>query len=220
MSDTQIRLAADLFRGLTVLTAALPWLVHGIGDDLSYKKYTARITEKQEYDRAHYDCENGHKLWVSFEYRTESGETRQGNMAVSQSDFDRYSVGDECVAYVYRSRNISEEINEECAKRRMKENIRSLVFVIPAFAVTLISALMSEDLFYVREMFPKSFYFSAASPVVTGAFGVYIWFIFRHGEPTDPFDRLHKAGLCMLLAVFCIAAVIAQTAVWAIAIYG
>ncbi len=216
------RSAACFFCGLTVLLGALPWLVYGISDNLSYNKYVGKVIEVSEFAPASNIFIDGIPASIAegtYEYFTKSGGRRQGTFTVFEDNREKYTVGSDYVVYTHEG--WSGDVSEYSAGQAMRQNIiYPLIFIIPALIAALSGAAKSGGLSGVtpaRETFPKGFYFSLAASLVSGAAAVYVLFIWENNAVyfaglAEAFARIEAAALCVI-------ALIAEIIVWAASIH-
>lgn len=207
--------AACFFCALTVLLGAWHWLVYGIVDNLGYHKYTGNVIKISEYKYAperNICIGSGPASIVhgQYEYFTKSGYRRQGSFTVIDESKEKYTVGSEYVVYTHNGR--SGDFSEYSAKSAMRQNIIfPLIFIIPALTAAIIGTAKAggfSGLAAVRERFPKSFYFSLAASMLSGAVMVYTRFIFEDNS----FAPIKAAALCLIAGI-------AEIIVWAASIH-
>ena len=211
--------AACFFCALTVLLGAWHWFVYGIVDNLGYHKYTGKVIKISEYEYAPernicIGSGPANIVYGQYEYFTKSGCRQQGSFTIIDESKEKYTVGSEYVVYTHNGR--SGDVSEYSAKQTMRQNIIfPLILIIPALTAALTGAAKAGGFFGLlsvlitaREMFPKSFYFSLAASLLSGAVTVYTRFIFEDNS----FVQIKATALCLI-------AIIAEIIVWAASIH-
>ncbi|MDE7294370.1 MAG: hypothetical protein K2N72_08095 [Oscillospiraceae bacterium] len=214
--------ALCFFCGLTVLLGALPWLVYGISDNLSYNKYVGKVIEVSEFAPARnifIDSVPASIAEGKYEYYTKSGGRRQGSFIVFEDNKEKYAVGSDYVVYTHEG--WSGDVPEYSAKSDMRQNIIfPLIFIIPALIAAFIGAAKSGGFFgvlTVREMFPKGFIFSLSASLLSGAVMVYVLFIRENNA--GYFAGLAEAFAQIEAIALCVIALIAEIIIWSVSIY-
>ena len=140
--------AAVFFCAVTVLMGALPWLVYGIMDNLSYHRYVGTVTAISELVPSNITVDGRviNAAEAAFEFRLENGEVRRDTSSVYDWDADgipdEYSVGDEYVVYTHDG--YSGTRSEEWVKEDMTSvSAYPLMFIIPAFIAAILAMVSS-----------------------------------------------------------------------------
>lgn len=216
--------AAVFFCAVTVLMGALPWLVDGIMDNLSYHRYVGTVTAISELVPSNLTYEGRviNTAEAAFEFRLENGEVRRDAFSVYDWDndgtADEYAVGDEYVVYTHDG--YSGTRSEEWVKEDMTSvSAYPLMFIIPAFiaaVLAMVSLAKMGGVSLIWYVYPKSVVFSCLMAVMSAWEAVYSLFIYSAGG----FMAGLAEGLAQLGAIaFCFLAVIAEIIVWAAAIH-
>lgn len=218
------RCGAVFFCAVTVLMGALPWLINGIMDNLSYHRYVGTVTAISELAPSNITVDGRviNEAEAAYEYRLSNGGVRQDTFRVYDWNADgipdEYAVGDEYI--VYSHGGYSGTRSEEWVKEDMTSVIAyPIMFIIPAFIaaiLAMVSLAKMGGVSLIWYVYPKSVVFSCLMAVMSAWEAVYNLFIYAAGG----FMPGLAEALAQLGAIaFCILAVIAEIIVWAAAIH-
>lgn len=213
--------AAVFFCAVTVLMGALPWLVDGIMDNLSYHRYVGTVTAISELAPSNLTYEGRviNTAEAAYEYRLDSGEVRRDTFSVYDLDndgtADEYAVGDEYIVYTHNG--YSGNMSEDWARGNMTDNVSGPLFIIiPALIAAAAGGAKTKGLSLIWYVYPKSVVFSCIMSLLAAWEAVYNLFIFEAdgflSGLAEAFAQLEAVAVCFL-------AVIAEIIVWFAAIH-
>lgn len=213
--------AVVFFCAVTVIMGALPWLVYGVIDNLSYHRYVGTVIAISELVPSNITVDGRviNNAEAAYEYRLDSGEVRRDTFRVYDWDADgipdEYAVGDEYILYTHDG--YSGDMSESWARGNMTDNILyPLIFIIPAVIAAAAGGAKTKGLSLIWYVYPKSVVFSCIMSLLSAWEAVYNLFIF---EADGFLSGLAEAFAQLGAIAFCFLAVIAEIIVWATAIH-
>lgn len=194
---------------------ALPWLIHGITENLSYTRHEGTVTLISEFAPASNMFIDDRPVNIAdgeYKYRLEDGTVKTGEFTAYE--WDNYAVGDKYVVYTQDGRKWIMPENE--ARSRMTVNVLfPAVLVIAALAALIAGTVKAEGIFALCRIYPKSSIFSVLAAACSAYMAVYSLFIYYGGSFLGGIAELFERLLAIAL---CIVSVIAETVIWCTAI--
>lgn len=208
--------AALFFCALTVFMGVLPWLIHGMTENLSYTRHEGMVTLISDFSPSSNMFVDGKPVNIAdseYKYRLENGKVIKNEFTAYE--WDNYAVGDKYVVYTQES--MKWIMPESEARSRMTTNILfPIVLVIAALSALIAGAVKAEGIFAFCRIFPKSSIFSVSFAAYSGYMAVYSLFIYYGGSFLGGIAEFFER---MLATAICVISVIAEIVIWCTAIH-